>query len=174
MLKASWCLQRMSRYLSLNLSGTCMWHHCWISSLESFFLFPLGKWLWISWHTDEMKSSMRGTISSSSVSMIPKMSYLSRVTSQGAQFSKMMLQMLFSSTLMWLSGWWLFVFICKPRVFSNFGMRQPRPRHPPCHCDCLCPLRQRLLRVWLQFLSEWWLQSDIRCPGSWYSHCVWQ
>jgi hypothetical protein len=76
MLTASWFLHKTSRYHSWNSSGTCKWHRL-ISSLDNLFLFTFGKWLWISWQMDEMKSSMRGTSSSSSVSMNPRISSLS-------------------------------------------------------------------------------------------------
>jgi hypothetical protein len=48
---------------------------------SSQFLFTFGKRLWMSWHTDEMKSSVSGTSLSFSVSMTPIMSSRSSVAS---------------------------------------------------------------------------------------------
>ena len=89
----------MSTYLSLNSFGTFKLALAAISALVSFFFGTFGKCLSISLKMAAMVESSIGISSSVSMSMKPMTSFLSMVTSYGAQLSTIILQLLFLSTV---------------------------------------------------------------------------
>ncbi len=91
-LMAAWCLNRVSMYWLRYSSGAPRWHLSSISFMVHLLFLTFGSCWWICSQMVARLSSSNGTKLSVSVSTMPSMSPVSRLTSWGAQFCNWMVQ----------------------------------------------------------------------------------